>query len=136
MSKQAIHSKHAPAAIGPYSQAIRVGETIYMSGQIGLDPATGNLVEGVEAQAHHVIKNQRAVAQAAGDELDDIVKDTLLLADLGDFNKVNEIMASYFREPYPARATYQVAGLPRGARVEVEAVMEMTELVSAVGFTR
>lgn len=136
MSKQAIHSKHAPAAIGPYSQAIRVGETIYMSGQIGLDPATGSLVEGIDAQAHQVFKNLRAVAQAAGGELEDIVKLTLLLADLGDFNKVNEIMASYFREPYPARATYQVAGLPRGARVEVEAVMEMTELVSAVGFTR
>lgn len=136
MSKQAIHSKHAPAAIGPYSQAIRVGDTIYMSGQIGLDPETGNLVETLERQAHQVFKNLRAVAQAAGGELEDIVKLTLLLADLGDFNKVNEIMASYFREPYPARATYQVAGLPRGARIEVEAIMEMTELVSAVGFTR
>ena len=136
MSKQQIHSKHAPAAIGPYSQAIRVGDTIYMSGQIGLDPASGNLVEGVEAQAHQVFKNLRAVAQAAGAELDDIVKVTLLLADLGDFNKVNEIMASYFKEPYPARATYQVAALPRGARVEVDALLEITELVSAVGFTR
>ena len=136
MSKQAIHSKHAPAAIGPYSQAIRVGDTIYMSGQIGLDPETGNLVETLERQVHQVFKNLRAVAQAAGGELEDIVKLTLLLADLGDFNKVNEIMASYFREPYPARATYQVAGLPRGARIEVEAIMEMTELVSAVGFTR
>ena len=136
MGKQAIHSKHAPAAIGPYSQAIRVGDTIYMSGQIGFDPATGSLVEGIDAQAHQVFKNLRAVAQAAGGELDDIVKLTLLLADLGDFNKVNEIMASYFKEPYPARATYQVAALPRGARIEVEAIMEMTELVSAVGFAR
>ena len=136
MSKQVIHSKHAPAAIGPYSQAIRVGDTVYMSGQIGLDPASGNLVEGLEPQAHQVFKNLRAVAQAAGGELDDIVKVTLLLADLGDFAKVNDIMASYFSQPYPARATYQVAALPRGARIEVDAIMEMTELVSAVGFTR
>ncbi|HZQ62844.1 MAG TPA: RidA family protein [Casimicrobiaceae bacterium] len=136
MSKQQIHSKHAPAAIGPYSQAIRVGDTIYMSGQIGLDPATGNLVDGIENQAHQVLKNLRAVAQAAGGELDDIVKVTLLLTDLGDFNKANEIMASYFKEPYPARATYQVAALPRGARIEVDAIMEITELVSAVGFSK
>jgi len=136
VSKQVIHSKHAPAAIGPYSQAIRVGDTVYMSGQIGLDPASGNLVEGLEPQAHQVFKNLRAVAQAAGGELDDIVKVTLLLADLGDFAKVNDIMASYFSQPYPARATYQVAALPRGARIEVDAIMEMTELVSAVGFTR
>jgi len=136
VSKQVIHSKHAPAAIGPYSQAIRVGDTVYMSGQIGLDPASGNLVDGLEPQAHQVFKNLRAVAQAAGGELDDIVKVTLLLADLGDFAKVNDIMASYFSQPYPARATYQVAALPRGARIEVDAIMEMTELVSAVGFTR
>lgn len=136
MTKQAVSSKHAPAAIGPYSQAIRVGDTIYMSGQIGLDPATGNLVEGIDAQAHQVLKNLRAVAQAAGGELDDIVKLTLLLADLADFNKVNEIMATYFEQPYPARATYQVAGLPRGARIEIEAIMEMSSLVSAMGFTR
>lgn len=136
MTKQAVSSKHAPAAIGPYSQAIRVGDTIYMSGQIGLDPATGNLVEGIDAQAHQVLKNLRAVAQAAGGELDDIVKLTLLLADLADFNKVNEIMATYFEQPYPARATYQVAGLPRGARIEMEAIMEMSSLVSAMGFTR
>ena len=136
MSKQVIHSKHAPAAIGPYSQAIRVGDTVYMSGQIGLDPASGNLVDGLEPQAHQVFKNLRAVAQAAGGELDDVVKVTLLLADLGDFAKVNDIMASYFSQPYPARATYQVAALPRGARIEVDAIMEMTELVSAVGFTR
>ena len=123
MSKQPITSKHAPAAIGPYSQAIRAGATVYLSGQIGLDPATGTLVEGLEAQAHQVLKNLRAVAQAAGGELDDIVKVTLLLADLADFAKANEIMAAYFREPYPARATYQVAGLPRGARIEIEAIL-------------
>ena len=123
MTKEAIHTKHAPAAIGPYSQAIGAGGTVYLSGQIGLDPATGNMVEGVEAQAHQVLKNLRAVAQAAGGELDDIVKLTLLMADLGDFVKVNEIMATYFKSPYPARATYQVAALPKGARVEIEAIL-------------
>jgi reactive intermediate/imine deaminase len=123
MTKEAIHTKHAPAAIGPYSQAIGAGGTVYLSGQIGLDPATGNMVEGVEAQAHQVLKNLRAVAQAAGGELDDIVKLTLLMADLGDFVKVNEIMATYFEPPYPARATYQVAALPKGARVEIEAIL-------------
>jgi 2-iminobutanoate/2-iminopropanoate deaminase len=123
MGKQAIHSKHAPAALGPYSQAIRAGDTVYLSGQIGLDPATGNLVEGFEAQARQVFKNLRAVAQAAGCELDDVVKLTLLLADLNDFAAVNEIMAGFFSAPYPARATYQVAALPKGARIEVEAVL-------------
>ena len=121
MSNEAIHSKHAPAALGPYSQAMRAGNTVYLSGQIGLDPATGNLVEGVEAQTHQVFKNLRAVAQAAGGELADIVKLTIMLADLADFAKVNEIMATYFKAPYPARATYQVAALPKGARIEVEA---------------
>jgi reactive intermediate/imine deaminase len=128
MSKEPISSKHAPSAIGPYSQGIRAGSTVYLSGQIGLDPATGDLVDGVEAQAHQVLKNLRAVAQAAGGELDDIVKLTLLLTDLGDFAKVNEIMAGYFRPPYPARATYQVVALPKGAAIEVDAI-----LVLAVG---
>ena len=123
MSKTVIHSKSAPVAIGPYSQGIRAGDTVYLSGQIGLDPASGNLVEGVEAQTHQVLKNLRAVAQAAGGDLDDIVKLTLLMADLADFAKVNEIMATYFTRPYPARATYQVVALPRGARVEVEAIL-------------
>ena len=123
MSKQPVTSKHAPAALGPYSQGVRAGNTVYLSGQIGLDPATGSLVDGVEAQTHQVLKNLRAVAQAAGGELDDIVKLTLLLADLADFTKVNEIMATYFRPPYPARATYQVAALPKAARIEVEGVL-------------
>lgn len=125
MPKQAIHSKHAPAALGPYSQGVRAGNTVYLSGQIGLDPASANLVEGIEAQTHQVLKNLRAVAQAAGGELDDIVKLTLLLADLADFVKVNEIMATYFKPPYPARATYQVAALPKGARIEVEAILAL-----------
>ncbi len=123
MSKQAIHSDAAPAAIGPYSQAIRAGDTVYLSGQIGLDPATGTLREGTDAQARQVFENLRAVAQAAGGSLDDIVKTTLLLVDMADFARVNEIMASFFAKPYPARATYQVAALPRGARIEVEAVL-------------
>jgi 2-iminobutanoate/2-iminopropanoate deaminase len=123
MTKQAIHTADAPAAIGPYSQAIRAGDTVYLSGQIGLDPATGTLRDGTEAQARQVLENLRAVAAAAGGSFDDIVKLTLLLADMADFTKVNEIMAGFFAKPYPARATYQVAALPRGARVEIEAVL-------------
>jgi reactive intermediate/imine deaminase len=122
-TRQTIQSPDAPAAIGPYSQAIRVGSTVYMSGQIGLDPRTGQLVEGLEAQAHQVFKNLRAVASAAGGALGDIVKVSVLMVDLGGFAKVNEIMASYFKTPYPARATYQVAALPRGALVEVEGTL-------------
>jgi len=127
MKKEAIASKNAPAALGPYSQAVRAGDTVYLSGQLGLDPATGNLADGVEAQAHQVFRNLRAVAQAAGGELDDIVKLTLLLADLVDFAQVNEIMTAYFKPPYPARATYQVAALPKGARVEVEGVLVVSK---------
>ena len=123
MSKKAIHTDAAPAAIGPYSQAIRAGDTVYLSGQVGLDPATGNLHEGTEAQTRQVFANLKAVAEAAGGSLDGVVKLTVLLADLADFVKMNEIMTAYFKPPYPARATYQVAGLPRGARIEVEAVL-------------
>ena len=120
MSKLPITSADAPAAIGPYSQAIRAGKTVYLSGQIGLDPATMQLVEGIEAQAHQVFRNLRAVTMAAGGGLDDVVKVSILMVNLGDFTKVNDIMASYFKQPYPARATYQVAALPRGALIEVE----------------
>ena len=123
MTRQPIQSSDAPAAIGPYSQAIRAGDTVYLSGQIPLDPKNGQLVEGIEAQVHQVFKNLRAVAAAAGGSLDDMVKLSILLADLGDFAKVNEIMSGYFQAPYPARATYQVAGLPRGARIEVEGIL-------------
>ena len=125
MTRHVIQTPDAPAAIGPYSQAIRAGGTLYLSGQIGLDPKTGQLVDGVEAQAHQVFRNMRAVAQAAGASLDDVVKLSILLADLGDFAKVNEIMATYFKAPYPARSTYQVAGLPRGGRIEVEGIVAM-----------
>ena len=124
MSKQAIQSPDAPAAIGPYSQAIRVGDTLYLSGQIPLDPTTMQIVDGgIDAQARRVFDNLQAVARAAHASLDDIVKLSILLTDLGEFAKVNEIMATYFKAPYPARATYQVAALPRGARIEVEAIL-------------
>lgn len=126
MPKQIIASKDAPAAIGPYSQAVRVGDTVYMSGQIGLDATTGMLVEGVEAQAHQVFLNIRAVCEAAGGTLDDIVMLHLLLTDMGDFVKVNEIMTSYFKPPFPARATVEVAGLPRGAKIEIVAILALT----------
>jgi reactive intermediate/imine deaminase len=127
MSRQAIQTNAAPAAIGPYSQAIRVGETVFLSGQIGLDPATGSLRDGTEAQARQVFANLQAVAAAAGGALDDMVKVTLLLADMADFARVNDIMAGFFNAPYPARATYQVAGLPRGARVEVEGILVLKQ---------
>ena len=119
MPKQVIASKDAPAAIGPYSQAVRAGNTVYLSGQIGLDPTSGMLVEGLEAQTHQVFLNVRAVCEAAGGSLDDIVSLQIFLADMGDFAKVNEIMQSYFKPPYPARATVEVSGLPREAHVEV-----------------
>lgn len=123
MRKEVVHTGSAPAAIGPYSQAIRAGNTVYLSGQLGLDPATGSLREGIEAQTRQVLDNLQAVAAAAGGSLDDIVKLTLLLVDLGDFAKVNEIMATRFNQPYPARATYQVAALPKAGRIEVEGVL-------------
>jgi reactive intermediate/imine deaminase len=123
MRKEVVHTGSAPAAIGPYSQAIRAGNTVYLSGQLGLDPATGNVRDGVVAQTRQVLDNLQAVAGAAGGSLDDIVKLTLLLVDLGDFARVNEIMAARFTQPYPARATYQVAALPKGGRIEVEGVL-------------
>jgi len=131
MTRQSIQSADAPAAIGPYSQAIQVGSTVYLSGQIPLDPKTGQLVEGIDSQAHQVFKNLRAVAAAAGGSLDDMVKLSVLLLDLSDFAKVNEIMSGYFKAPYPARATYQVAGLPRGARIEVEGILVLPPVSSA-----
>jgi reactive intermediate/imine deaminase len=123
MPREVIHTTDAPAAIGPYSQAIRAGGTLYLSGQIGLDPKNGQMVDGLEAQTHQVFRNMRAVAKAAGATLDDVAKLSILLVDLADFAKVNEIMASYFQSPYPARSTYQVAALPRGGRIEVEGIV-------------
>ena len=124
MGKQVIQSADAPGAIGPYSQAVRAGDTLYMSGQIPLDPKTMQIVDGgIDAQARQVFANLRAVAAAAGATLNDIVKLTILMADLAEFAQVNDIMAAHFDAPYPARVTYQVAALPRGARIEVEAVL-------------
>jgi len=126
MPKKVIQTADAPAAIGPYSQAVQVGNTLYMSGQIPLDPKTMQIVDGgIEAQAKQVFANLRGVAEAAGATLNDIVKVTILLTDLAEFAKVNDVMAAHFDAPYPARATYQVAALPRGAKIEVEAVLAL-----------
>ncbi|HET7306803.1 MAG TPA: RidA family protein [Gammaproteobacteria bacterium] len=126
MKFAAISTDKAPAAIGPYSQAVRAGDTVYLSGQIGLDPATGELVAAtVEAQARQVFDNLRSVAAAAGGGLDKIVKLTVYLGDLADYPVVNEVMADYFEEPYPARAAIAVVGLPKGAAVEVEAILAL-----------
>ena len=122
-SKKIIQTPDAPTAIGTYSQAIRVDETVYLSGQIGLDPSTMQMVEGIEAQIHRVFQNLRAVASAADSSFDDLVKLNVYLTDLAHFAKVNEIMASYFRQPYPARAAVGVAALPRGALVEMDGVL-------------
>ena len=126
MQKTAVQSDQAPAALGPYSQGIRVGDTVYISGQLGLVPATGALPDTIEEQTHQAFRNLRAIAQAAGGDLDHFVKLTLLLSNLGDFTKINDIMATYFKAPYPARATYQVAALPKGGKIEIEAVMVLT----------
>ena len=123
MAKQAINTSAAPAALGTYSQGIRAGQTLYLSGQLGLDPATGNLRDTIDAQIDQAFQNLRAVAVAAGTSLDDAVKLTLFLTDLANFAKVNATMARYFNEPYPARATVQVSALPKGAGFEVEAVV-------------
>ncbi len=123
MAKQIISTPHAPQAIGTYSQAVRAGDTVYLSGQIGLDPNTMQLVEGIEAQVHRVFKNLKAVAEASGGSLAEVVKLNIFLTDLGNFALVNTIMAEYFSEPYPARAAVGVASLPRGALVEADAVM-------------
>ena len=124
MTKQIIHTDHAPAAIGPYSQAVRAGSTVYFSGQIPLDPATGNLVDGdIAAQARRAFDNLKAVAEAAGGSLDRIVRLGLYLTDLSQFAAVNAVMQEYFAAPYPARSTIEVSGLPKGAAFEVDAVM-------------
>lgn len=123
MSRSIVSTPSAPAAIGPYSQAVKAGNTVYLSGQIGLDPATMTLVEGFEAQTLRVFENLKAVAEAAGGSLAHAVRVTIYLTDLGNFGVVNELMTRYFAEPFPARATVGVAALPRGAQVEVDAVL-------------
>ena len=124
MTRQIINTTNAPAAIGPYSQAVRVGNTVYFSGQIPLDPATGNVVEGgIEAQARRAFDNLKAVAEAAGGSLDRIVRLGLFLTDLSEFAAVNAVMQEYFQAPFPARSTVQVLALPKGVAFEVEATM-------------
>lgn len=123
MSRTIVSTPNAPGAIGTYSQAVNVDGTVYLSGQIALDPESMELVEGTRKQIDRVFQNLRAVAQAAGGELSQIVKLNVSLTDLADFPVVNEVMSEYFGEPYPARAAVGVAALPKGSQVEIEAIM-------------
>jgi len=124
MTRQIIQTERAPQAIGTYSQAVRVGDTVYVSGQIPLDPASGQLVSGdIEAEIRRVFENLKAIAEAAGGSLASVAKLTVFLTDLAHFAKVNEIMATYFLKPYPARAAVGVAQLPKGARIEMECIL-------------
>ena len=125
MPRKIIHTSQAPAAIGTYSQAVQVGQTIYLSGQIGLDPVSMQMLEGIDAQVRQVFENLKAVAEAAGASLNDAVKFTIYLTDLGNFSKVNETMANYVAAPYPARAAVGVKELPRGALVEADAILHV-----------
>lgn len=126
MPRTAIHSARAPAAIGPYSQATRAGNLVFFSGQIPLDPATGDLVGGdIAAQARRAFDNLKAVCEAAGGTMDDIVRVGLYLTDLAEFAAVNAVMGEYFAQPYPARSTIEVSALPKGARFEIDAVMAL-----------
>lgn len=123
MNKEIVSSPDAPKAIGPYSQAVKTGLVVFLSGQVGLDPVTGQLADGFEAQVRQAFANLAAVAKASGGSLGNAVKFTLFLTDLGNFGKVNEIMAALVPQPYPARSTIGVASLPRGASFEVEAIL-------------
>lgn len=124
--KQIISTDKAPAAIGPYSQAVKVNDTVYLSGQIPLDPQTMELIDGdIQQQARQVFSNLAAVAEAAGASLDDAVKVNISLVDLNDFTQVNEVMASVFKQPFPARACVQVAALPKGAAIEIEVILSL-----------
>lgn len=121
--KKAVETADAPKAIGPYSQAIVADDFVFLAGQIGLDPKTGNLVEGgIEAETEQVLKNIEAVLKASKSDFDNVVKSTIFLADINDFSKVNEIYSKYFKAPFPARSTVQVAKLPRDARIEIEVI--------------
>ena len=124
MKKEIISTENAPKAIGPYSQAVKAGNFMFISGQIPLDPKTGDLVsESIEDQAKQVLNNIKSICKAAGYSLDDIVKISIFLTDLGNFATVNEVMKEYFAEPYPARATVEVSGLPLGVNIEIEAIV-------------
>ena len=123
MSKAAVKSQKAPQAVGPYSQAIKAGGFIFLSGQIPIDPATGTLIQGgVAAETRQVLRNLEAVLKDAGASLDDVVKTTVYLKDISKFSDMNNVYAEFFREPYPARATVEVRDLPKGAQVEIDAV--------------
>ena len=125
--RTAVHSDGAPAAIGPYSQAIRVGQLLFVSGQVALDPATGALVQGdVTTQTHSVMRNLKSILEAAGTSLDDVVRTTVFLADLNDFSAMNDVYATYFTPPAPARSTIQVARLPKDARVEIDLIASVS----------
>ena len=128
MTRQAISTGGAAAAIGPYSQAIRSGDMVFCSGQLGIDPATGELVEGVEAQAERALRNLQSVLDAAGLGFDDVVKTTIFLADIGDFSAVNAVYAGFMPDPPPARSTIQVAALPKAGRVEIEAIARRVQV--------
>jgi 2-iminobutanoate/2-iminopropanoate deaminase len=131
MSRQAISTGGAPAAIGPYSQAIRSGDMVFCSGQLGLEPVSGELVEGVEAQADRALRNLQSVLDAAGLGFDDVVKTTIFLADIGDFAAVNAVYARFMPDPPPARSTVQVAALPKGGLVEIDAIARRPQADSA-----
>jgi 2-iminobutanoate/2-iminopropanoate deaminase len=128
MSRQAISTGGAPAAIGPYSQGIRSGDMVFCSGQLGLDPVTGELADGVEAQAERAIRNLASVLDAAGLSFDDVVKTTIFLADIGDFAAVNAVYGRHMPDPPPARSTVQVAALPKGGLVEIDAIARRVQI--------
>jgi 2-iminobutanoate/2-iminopropanoate deaminase len=128
MTRQSVSTGGAPSAIGPYSQAIRSGDMVFCSGQLGLDPATGELAEGVEAQAERALRNLRSVLDAAGLGFDDVVKTTIFLADMKDFEVVNGVYSRFMPDPPPARSTIQVAALPKGGLVEIEAIARRVQL--------
>ena len=123
MERKVIHTSHAPQAVGTYSQAVAVDRMVFISGQLGIDPASGNLANGFDAQAHQVFRNLRAVCEEAGGELQEIVRLGVFLTDMGDFFRFNQIMSEYFSEPYPARAAVQVVALPKGGLVEAEGIL-------------
>lgn len=126
MTRHVVHTERAPAAIGTYSQGVRAGGMLYVSGQIPLDPATGNLVSGdIDAEIRRVFDNLKAIVEAAGATMADVAKVTVFLTDLVHFPRVNEIMATYFDQPYPARAALGVSALPKGARVEMECIVSL-----------
>ncbi len=120
---QAVHTDNAPAAIGPYSQAVKAGNTVYVSGQLPIDPATGEFAgQDIAAQTRQSLTNIKNILEAAGAGMENVVKTTVLLSDIGDFAAMNEVYATFFKEPFPARAAFQVAAIPKGAKVEIEAV--------------